>query len=362
MSLAQANRGNLGEPRVVILGTLDTKGHETAFLRDTMAGQGVATCVIDVGVLSEPVSGVFADVPRARVAQAAGVTLEALQTGGDRGRAVACMAKGAAALVSDLYRQGRVSGVVGLGGGAGASIAAAVMQGLPVGLPKLIVSTMAAGDTRPYIGTKDIMFLYPVVDLAGLNQVSRAVLLNAAAAMVGMVKVDSRVRPAHSEAKPLLAATMFGVTTPCVDRARQYLEALGYEVLVFHATGVGGRTLEGLVRDGLIRGVLDVTTTELADELVGGILSAGPDRLEAMGQVGIPHIVVPGALDMVNFGPPETVPERFRDRLFYRHNAQVTLMRTTAQECAELGRIMAEKLNRARTGAGVLAASGLLGH
>jgi uncharacterized protein (UPF0261 family) len=258
------------------------------------------------------------------------------------------MGRGAAAVVAGLHRTGRLAGVVGLGGSAGTSIAAAALQALPVGLPKLIVSTMASGDTRPYVGEKDVTLMYSVVDIAGLNRFSRQVLGNAAAAIAGMAFRYAQERSAANPAddRPLVAATMFGVTTPCVTAARAWLEAQGYEVLVFHATGSGGRAMEALARDGFLDGVLDATTTEWADELAGGVLSAGPDRLTAMAEAGIPHVVAPGALDMVNWGPPESVPERFAGRRFHAHNPQVTLMRTTAEENRRLGAIFAEKLNR----------------
>jgi uncharacterized protein (UPF0261 family) len=264
---------------------------------------------------------------------------------------MAAMRAGVLAVVTDLHRRGRLDGSLAVGGSGGAALAAAAMQALPVGVPKLIVSTMAAGDTRPYVGESDIAMLYPVVDIAGLNRVSRQVLGNAAAAMAGMVAASAgrgaggNIAPGDD--RPLIGATMFGVTTPCGTAARERLEALGYEVLVFHATGTGGRAMEGLVRSGFIAGVLDVTTTELADELVGGVLSAGPDRLTAAGGLGIPQVVSLGALDMVNFGPPDTVPARFRERRLYEHNASVTLLRTSVEECRELGRILAGKLNAA---------------
>jgi uncharacterized protein (UPF0261 family) len=219
------------------------------------------------------------------------------------------------------------------------------MRDLPVGFPKLIVSTLAAGDISPYVGVKDITMMPSIVDISGINRLSSEIMANAAGAVAGMVRAK---RPAPTDAKPLVAATMFGVTTPCVTAARKVLESAGYEVLVFHATGTGGRTMEELVRAGFIEGVLDITTTELADELVGGVLTAGPDRLTAAGEKGIPQVVSSGALDMVNFGTPESVPARFAQRLFYHHNPQVTLMRTTADENAELGRILARKLNAAR--------------
>jgi uncharacterized protein (UPF0261 family) len=240
-----------------------------------------------------------------------------------------------------------IAGVLAIGGSAGTSIATAGMRELRTGVPKLMVSTLASGDTRPYVGTSDIAMLYPVGDFTGLNRLTRGILANAANAMAGMCSLPLP-KAAAGDARTVLAATMFGVTTPCVNSVRERLEAAGFEVLVFHATGTGGQAMERLIRDGLIRGVVDVTTTELADELVGGVLSAGPHRLEIAGQLGIPQVISVGALDMVNFGPPDSVPERFHERTFYRHNPTVTLMRTTAEENARLGRIIAEKANAAR--------------
>ncbi len=329
---------------IVVLGALDTKGAEVAYLRDCITQDGQRAILVDTGVLGEP--KVQPDISHESVAQAASTSLAALRRAGDRGQAVAAMGQGAAAVVTDLQRAGRLLGVVGLGGSAGTSMAAAVMQALPVGLPKLIVSTMASGDTRPYVGVKDVTMMYSVVDVEGLNRFSRAILSNAAGAIAGMA-ARYAARTADAGGRRLIAASMFGVTTPCVTRARAYLEAQDYEVVVFHATGTGGMAMEGLVEDGYVDGVLDVTTTEWADELVGGVLSAGPHRLEAMGRRGIPHVVAPGALDMVNFGPPDTIPAAFAGRKFYRHNPQVTLMRTTVEENRQLGEIIAGKLNLA---------------
>ncbi|MDQ3858541.1 MAG: Tm-1-like ATP-binding domain-containing protein, partial [Actinomycetota bacterium] len=267
-----------------------------------------------------------------------------LERAGDRGAAVAAMGRGAASIAARLHAERRLDAIAGLGGSSGSSIVATAMRALPVGVPKLLVSTLASGDTRPYVGAADVTMTYSVVDIAGLNQVSRRIIANAAAAIAAMATADAA---ADEESRPLVGASMFGVTTPCVTRARERLEDLGYEVLVFHATGTGGQSLEALARARLLTAVLDVTTTELADELVGGVLSAGPDRLEAAGAAGIPQVVAPGALDMVNFGPMETVPERFRGRRLYIHNPNVTLMRTTPEECAELARILARKLNAA---------------
>lgn len=336
--------GTENEKVVAVLGTLDTKGAETQYVRECLERLGQKALVIDTGVLGE--ASLPAEISREEVAHAAGTSIEVLRGQRDRGEAVTRMGQGAAILVDGLFRSGRLAGVLGLGGSAGTSIAATVMQALPVGLPKLILSTMASGDTRAYVGVKDVTLMYSVVDIAGLNRFSRQILGNAAAAMAGMAQNYASSAPIeHVADRPLIAATMFGVTTPCVTMAHEFLEAQGYEVLVFHATGTGGRAMEALVEDGFIDGVLDVTTTEWADELVGGVLSAGPHRLEAMGRKGIPHVVAPGALDMVNFGPRETVPPQFADRLFYQHNPQVTLMRTTVEENRELGRILAEKLN-----------------
>ena len=328
---------------VCIVGTMDTKGVEFSFIKAQIESAGVSTCVINTGILGEP--QLTPDVSADEVAQAGGSSLQALRDEGDRGNSVAVMAEGAAALVAEKHAAGEIDGIISLGGSAGTTIGTTAMQAVPVGVPKIMVSTLASGDTSPYVQSKDISMMYSVVDIAGINRLSRQILANAAGAIVGMVNAEV---PAATADKPLIAATMFGVTTPCVTKAREILEAAGYEVLVFHATGTGGQAMEDLVKGGFLAGVLDVTTTELADELVGGILSAGPDRLEAAGKSGLPQVVAPGALDMVNFGPPDTVPEQFSDRLFYQHNPTVTLMRTTAEETAELGRIMARKLSEAQ--------------
>lgn len=327
-----------------IVGTMDTKGIEFAFIKAQIESTGVSTCVINTGILGEP--QLTPDISADEVAQAGGSSLQALRDEGDRGNSVTVMAQGAAVLVAEKQAAGEIDGIISLGGSAGTTIGTTAMQAVPVGVPKLMVSTLASGDTSPYVQSKDISMMYSVVDIAGINRLSRQILANAAGAIVGMVNAEAPVAAAAD--KPLIAATMFGVTTPCVTKARELLEDAGYEVLVFHATGTGGQAMEDLVKGGFLVGVLDVTTTELADELVGGILSAGPDRLEAAGQSGLPQVVAPGALDMVNFGPPDTVPEKFSDRLFYQHNPTVTLMRTTAEETAELGRIMARKLSEAQ--------------
>ena len=324
---------------VALVGTLDTKGPDYAFLAGRLRASGAGVIVVNAGTGTP--AGITPDIPAEQVAAAAGTTIEALRSAADRGAAVTALGRGAAALVSELAAAGRVDGVLAAGGSGGSSIAAQVMAALPVGLPKLLVSTMASGDVSPYVGAKDVCVMYSVVDVAGVNRISRLVLGNAAAAMAGMALArageQAGEQASGDDERPLVAASMFGVTTPAVETARSRLTGLGYEVLVFHATGAGGRALEALAEARLLAGVLDVTTTELADDLVGGVLSAGPDRLTAAGAAGLPQVIAPGALDMVNFGPRETVPERFADRLLYVHNPTVTLMRTTVKEMAELG-------------------------
>jgi uncharacterized protein (UPF0261 family) len=248
-------------------------------------------------------------------------------------------------LVPELYRQGKFDGILAFGGSGGTSLATPAMRALPIGVPKVMVSTVASGNVSQYVGTSDIVMMPSVVDVSGLNSISTKIFTNAAFAIAGMVKFENK---AVIEKKPLVAATMFGVTTPCLNFAREYLEARGYEVLTFHATGTGGRSMEDLVKAGFIEGVLDITTTEWADEIVGGVLNAGPERLDAAAKLGVPQVVSVGALDMVNFGPIDTIPEKFKGRNFYKHNPTVTLMRTTVEENVKLGKKIAEKLNQAK--------------
>jgi uncharacterized protein (UPF0261 family) len=335
---------------VFLFATLDTKGPEADFIRSLLAGWGVPVTLVDVGAIGP--ATVTPDVPRERIFELAGTSLDAVRERSDRGEAVTRAAEGAARLAREAHARVDVAGVLAIGGSAGTSIGTAAMRALPIGVPKVMLSTLASGTVRQFVGDKDIVMLNSVVDILGLNRVSRQILSQAARAMAGLVKFPA---PAVAESdKPLVAATMFGVTTPCVERARQTLEAAGYEVLVFHATGNGGQAMESLVADGLIAGVLDITTTELADEHVGGFLSAGPDRLRAAGRAGVPQVVSTGALDMVNFYGPESVPPAFKDRTFYRHNANVTLMRTTADENARIGATIASKLSEARGPVSVL--------
>jgi uncharacterized protein (UPF0261 family) len=345
---------------VLLIGTLDTKGTEVLFVRERLKEQGVDSLVVDAGVLGP---APFApEIDRERVYRSAGTSLEAVQRQRDRGQAIAAAARGVTKVALDLWNDGKLEGVLGLGGSAGTTIGTAAMRALPFGLPKLMVSTMASGQVKPFVGVRDILMMPSVVDISGLNRISCEVLSNAAAAMAGMCRARRQRRNspgppreiAPGADKPLITATMFGVTTPCVEAARKIMEASGYEVLVFHATGTGGQTMESFINDGLISGVLDITTTELADELVGGILSAGPDRLTAAGLTGVPQVISLGALDMVNFGPPETVPEKFRRRRFYQHNPTVTLMRTTPEENDRLGKEIAQKASAARGPTAVL--------
>lgn len=330
--------------KVVIVGTLDTKGDEFSFVNEIIKSQGVETIVVDAGIFEpkfEP------DISNKVVCDASGHDLDDLRKENDRGTNVRAMMEGATKVVQDLYAKGEVGGIISMGGTGGSSIAGNVMQALPVGVPKILVSTVAAGDVSPYVGVKDIMMMYSIVDVAGLNNVLKEVLTNASLAIAGIVK---NKKPIPKSTKPLIGATMFGVTTPCVTKAREYLESKGYEVVVFHATGSGGRSMEGLTESGYFVGILDITTTEWCDELVGGVLSAGPNRLDAAPLNKIPQVVSVGALDMVNFGPVPTVPSKFDGRLFYEHNSTVTLMRTTVEENAKLGEIIGKKVSQSEKG------------
>jgi uncharacterized protein (UPF0261 family) len=329
---------------VVLIGTLDTKGHEYSFAIDQVKAAGCDTIVIDVGVMGSP--QISPDITRDDIATAARTDIKHLIERNDRGFAMEQMAVGSAVIVRKLCQEGKLHGVLALGGSGGSSIATYAMRALPVGVPKLMVSTIASGDIGSYIGQSDITMMYSVVDIAGINSISEKIISNAASAISAMALTNASYKQ-QKQQKPLVAVSMFGVTTPCVYQARDWLETAGYEVLVFHANGAGGRAMEGLMNDGYIRASLDLTTTELADELVGGMLSAGQERLETAGRLGIPQVVSLGALDMVNFGLFDTVPDRFKGRTFYRHNPNVTLMRTTAEECAELGKIIGRKLNKA---------------
>lgn len=325
---------------IAVLGTFDTKGDEHGYVASLIRERGHQTLLIDVGTLEAP--RLQPEVPRTEIAAAAQADLTAIVAQRDRGQAVAAMTRGAPVVLARLHQEGRIDGVISLGGGGGTAICTAAMRALPVGFPKLMVSTLASGNTAPYVGVKDIVMMPSVADVAGLNRLSRTLLAQAAGAICGMV--EAKV-PTVATDRQVIVASQFGNTTPCVTRARTQLEAAGYEVLIFAATGTGGRTFESLIESGLVAGVLDITTTEWADELVGGVLNAGPTRCEAAARGGVPAIITPGCLDMVNFGEPASVPAQFAGRRFYHHNAQVTLMRTNPEENAKLGRILAEKCN-----------------
>jgi len=331
---------------IAIVGCLDTKGHEVQYMKEILESSGVRTHVVDSGILGEP--SFPGDTSREELASLAGTTIEELQQRGDRGAAVEAMCRGATEAIRNLHERNAIQGILSAGGSANTTIATSAMRALPTGFPKVMISTLASGDVSHFVGIKDIALMYSVVDIAGLNRISGQVLANGARAVAAMALGREGESSRERSTRPMVAATMFGVTTPCITEARRILEERGYEVLVFHATGTGGRAMESLIREGFFAGILDITTTELADELVGGILSAGPDRLTAAGAAGIPQVVSVGALDMVNFGPLESVPERFRGRNLYRHNPAVTLMRTTAGENAELGKRIAERLRGAR--------------
>jgi len=312
---------------VVIVGSLDTKGNEFAFVKDLIEREGLQTLVVDFGVLGEPM--LEPDIGREEVAKAGAADLAHLRSGEHKDEAMQAMAAGIAVIVRRLHEEGRLDGIIGMGGSGGTSIATAGMRILPVGVPKVMVSTVGGGDVSAYAGTKDITFMPSVVDVAGINSISRAIYANAAGAIAGMVQVEA---PTIGEERPLVTASMFGNTTPCVDHARGILEDNGYEVLVFHATGTGGRTMESLIADGDIVGSLDITTTELADEVCGGVLSAGPERCMAASRAGIPAVIVPGCVDMANFWGIDTVPEKYKDRHLYQWNPNVTLLRTNVAE------------------------------
>lgn len=327
---------------IAIAGTFDSKGAEFLYVKSVIESLGLHTFTIHSGAF-EP--AFTPDVSNTEVAGAAGFDIHDIAAKKDRAEGTEALARGMEKLIPKLYAEGKFDGILSFGGTGGTSIVTAGMRALPIGVPKLMVSTVASGNTEPYVGTSDIIMFPSIVDVAGLNSFSTKIFTNAAHAMAGMVQFESK--PPRDK-KPLIAATMFGVTTPCVTYAREYLEEQGYEVLVFHATGTGGKTMESLVEGGFIDGVLDLTTTEWCDELVGGVLAAGPHRLEAAGRCKVPQVVSTGALDMVNFGPYDSVPEAFKGRNLYKHNPSVTLMRTTVEENRKLGEIIAGKLNQAQ--------------
>ena len=334
---------------VVIVGSLDTKGQEYAFVKELIEAEGLDTLVVDFGVMGEP--PYKPDVTRDAVAEAGGGDLAYLASGEHKDEAMQVMATGMAVVVRRLYDQGLVDGILGMGGSGNTSIATSGMRVLPVGVPKVMVSTLGGGDVSAYTGARDITFMPSIVDVAGINSISRQIYANAAGAIAGMVKMEA---PPAGEEKPLVTASMFGNTTVCVDRARGVMEERGYEVLVFHATGAGGKTMESLISDGYIVGSLDITTTELADEVCGGVLSAGPGRCLAASRAGIPAVLAPGCVDMANFWGIDTVPEQYKDRNLYQWNPNVTLMRTHVQENIKMGEMIAAAANVATAPVAVL--------
>ncbi len=328
---------------VVIVGAMDTKGEDFAYVKKLIEQHGVQTLVVDFGVMGEP--GVPADVSAAEVAAAGGGNLADFRSGDRKDQAMSTMARGVAAVVRELYDDGKLDGIFGMGGSGGTSVTTTAMRELPVGVPKVMVSTVAGGDVSAYAGTKDITFIPSIVDVAGLNRISRQIYANAAGAITGMVNTE--VPAQETEDRPLVTASMFGNTTEAVNRAKGIIEDNGYEVLVFHATGTGGRVMESLIMDGFITGSLDITTTELADEVCGGVFSAGPERVQAASKAGVPAVIVPGCVDMANFGGKATMPEKYHERNLYEWNPNVTLMRTNVEENKRMGEMIAAAANMA---------------
>lgn len=331
---------------ILMLGTFDSKGKEFAYLYDELRRRGARVMTMNTGVLGT--TELFpVDIPAEKVALQGGVELSVLRKNGDRGAAMAVMCQGARAVCQELYRSGQIQGVIGMGGGGGTSIATTAMQGLPVGFPKVCITTLASGDTSAYVGSKDILLFPSIVDISGINQFSRLIISRAAGAVCGMVATDPE---ADANDQPIVMLSMFGNTTACVEECARLLKERGYESLIFHATGGGGRAMEALIKEGVGVAVLDITTTEWADEYCGGSLTAGPQRLDGPGIAGIPHVICPGCMDMVNFGAMDTVPDRFRQggRNLSVWNPMVTLMRTNREECAALGKILAQKANASK--------------
>ncbi|MCM4168146.1 hypothetical protein KCTC52924_03702 [Arenibacter antarcticus] len=332
------------DKRIVMLGCFDTKGEDFTYLLQCLGMQNQPVITINTGVMDTSVDFPI-DVDSGSVAAASGTSLKAIRESGDRGKAVELMGKGAAGILADLVSKDQVMGVIGMGGGGGTYIILEAMQAVPLGIPKLCLSTVVAKDLSRQIRVKDITMMSSVVDVAGLNRISRLLIRQAAAAISAMAQVKE---DSSSPIKKNIAISMFGNTTKCVDKCTELLKDRGYEVMAFHATGVGGATMESLIREGVFDAVLDVTTTELADELCGGILSAGPDRLTAASEMGIPQIVVPGCLDMVNFAQVDTLPQKYRSRRLYSWAPDVTLMRTDSKENKILGKQLVDKLKQSK--------------
>lgn len=326
---------------IAVIGTLDTKHSEFQYIKELIESYGFNTLMIHAGVFE---AGIDADVSNRTITNEVEEDIEAIAKEENRAKGTDALSRGLSKYLPKLYAKGKFDGVISLGGSGGTAIATAGMRELPIGVPKVMVSTMASGNISQYVGTSDIMMIPSIVDVAGLNDISKQIFTNAVHAICGMVDHDY---VSDENQKPLIAASMFGLTTPVITKASELLEEQGYEVVVFHATGSGGKTMENLIDNEYFTGILDLTTTEWADELVGGVLNAGESRLESAVKNDIPQVVSLGALDMVNFGPKDTVPEKFNDRLFYQHNPSVTLMRTTPEENTELGKIIGSKLKNA---------------
>ena len=331
---------------VLMLGTFDTKGDEFTFLRNELIRHGLDVIALNAGTM-ESTALFVVDIDASVVASYGGQSIESLRENADRGVAVAVMGQGAKAIAQKLYTDGKINGIIGMGGGGGTSIATTAMSALPIGVPKICISTLASGDTRPYIGSKDILLFPSIVDISGINPFSKKIISNAAAALAGMVKNETP--DTATQSKKAILLSMFGNTTAAGTECSKLISQSGYDTLVFHAVGTGGQSLEALTLDGYSSGVLDLTTTEWADELCGGIFPAGRSRLDAPGKKGIPHLIAPGCLDMVNFGPPDTIPSQYKNsnRVFFQWAPEAVLMRTNAEENAKLGRIFAEKANQA---------------
>lgn len=334
--------------KVVVVGAFDTKGEEYKFVIDLIRRKRYEVITVNTGVMGS--TDLFdVDIEANEVAQSGGSALTELREANDRGRAIAVMSEGAAGVIKDLFQKEAFAGIIGMGGSAGTNVVTSGMRGLPYGVSKICVSTVASGNVAAYVGISDIMMVPSLIDISGINSLSKAIFRNAVGALLGMI--ESRQAETDIEAgekKPVIAASMFGNTTPCIDACRKALSQKGFEVLVFHATGTGGKTMEKMIREGTVQGALDITTTEWADTICGGVFDAGPQRLNAPGEVGIPHVIAPGCIDMCNFGAPDTIPAKYKDRLFYEWNPQVTLMRTTPEENRKIGETFAEKANTAK--------------
>jgi uncharacterized protein (UPF0261 family) len=335
---------------IVVLGCFDTKGEDFSFLLRCIKARGQEVITVNTGIMKSKLN-ITEDYTNESVAIASGSSIERIKESGDRGKAVEFMGKGAAKIVSKLVLENKVKGVIGMGGGGGTYIALTAMQEVPLGIPKLCLSTLASKDLSRQIGVKDITLMPSVVDVAGLNRISELLMQQAAAAISSMSEIE--VKPDDIKRKSI-AISMFGNTTKCVDKCSEILKSKGYEVLAFHATGVGGATMESLIKEGCFDAVLDITTTELADELCGGVLSAGPERLTAASSMGIPQVVVPGCLDMVNFGHMDTVPEHYKFRHLHNWAPDITLMRTNKAENELLGKQLTNKLNVSKAPVSIL--------